>query len=278
MCVKRIKRKVLSVVLAASAGLMSYSAAEAADMISFDTDTVPNVVGLGVGMVPDYKGSDDYTYGVAPFFRYTFNGQERYVQLIANELTVNILNSEMFRLGPLLNYHFGRNDDVEDDVVSAMKEIDDTVEAGAFADITWYFSEDKRHRFITGAKVYQDVGDESDGFRASVNARYWLPVAKPVDVNIGIGAVYQDDDYADHYFGVNVDNVGTSGLPLYSADGGVDEYYMVLGGVFYLNTHWLVSAGIRASIISGDPEDSPIVDQRGDSTQWIGGVGVGYAF
>ena len=29
---------------------------------------------------------------------------------------------------------------------------------------------------------------------------------------------------------------------------------------------------------TGDPGDSPIVDARGDSTQWVGGVGIGYAF
>ena len=29
---------------------------------------------------------------------------------------------------------------------------------------------------------------------------------------------------------------------------------------------------------TGDPGDSPIVDERGDSTQWVGGVGIGYAF
>ena len=37
-------------------------------------------------------------------------------------------------------------------------------------------------------------------------------------------------------------------------------------------------AGVRASVLTGDPGDSPIVDQRGDSTQWVGGVGIGYAF
>ena len=103
-------------------------------------------------------------------------------------------------------------------------------------------------------------------------------MAKPLDVNVSIGAVYQDDDYANHYFGVNADNVGTSDLPLFTADSGVNEYYLVLGGIFYLDRNWLLSAGARASVLTGDPSDSPIVDQRGDSTQWVGGVGIGYAF
>lgn len=274
----RIKETTMAVLFAASAALVPCSQANAADFLDLDLENVPTVFGVAVGTFPDYRGSDDYAFGVAPMFRYTFNGQERYIQLLANELTINILDDDMIRFGPLANYHFGRTDDVDDTYVSRMNEIDDTVELGAFADIIWTLSKDRRHRFIVGAKLYQDVGNESDGFRANFGARYWLPVAKPFDFNASVGAIYQDNDYANHYFGVNADNVGTSGLPFFVADGGVNEYYMVLGGIFYLNKNWLVSAGVRGSMISGDPADSPIVDQRGDSTQWVGGIGVGYAF
>jgi outer membrane protein len=275
---KIFKAMALATMVAGAAALLPSVPAGAAGMLELDMENVPTVLGVAVGTLPDYRGSDDYTFGFAPMFRYTLEGQDRYVQLLANELTINVLDDEMFRFGPLLNYHFGRTDDVDDEMVSKMNEIDDTVELGAFGDIVWQLSKDRRHRFIVGAKVYQDVGDESDGFRANVGARYWLPVAKPVDFNMGVGAIYQDDDYANHYFGVNADNVGTSALPFFTADGGVNEYYMVLGGIFYLSKNWLVSAGVRGSVIAGDPADSPIVDQRGDSTQWVGGIGIGYAF
>jgi len=271
-----IKELALVGVLAGSTAILSCPSIQAAGFIDLDFENTPSVIGLGVGMVPDYTGSDDYTFGAAPFFRYTFKGQERYVQLIANELTVNVLDDEMFRFGPLLNYRFGRDDSIDDPMVSRMKEIEDTVEAGAFADIVWVSATEKRQRFILGAKVYQDVGDESDGFRANLGARYWQPVAKPVDLSLSAGIVYQDDKYADHYFGVDADNVGTSGLPFFTADGGLNEYYAIVGANIYLSKNWLMSVGVRASTIAGDPGDSPIVDQQGDSTQWIGGIGVGY--
>lgn len=273
---EQIKHTIMAVLLAAA--FIPCSKANAAGMIELDMENVPTVFGVAVGVLPDYRGSDDYTVGFAPMFRYTFNGQERYIQLLANELTINVLDDKMFRFGPLANYQFGRTDDVDDPVVSKMSEIDDTVELGAFGDIIWSLSKDRRHRLIVGAKLYQDVGNESDGFRANVGARYWLPVAKPFDFNMSVGATYQDNDYANYYFGVNPKNVGTSGLPFFVADGGVNEYYMVLGGILYLDKNWLVSAGVRGAVITGDPADSPIVDQRGDSTQWVGGIGVGYAF
>jgi outer membrane protein len=101
-------------------------------------------------------------------------------------------------------------------------------------------------------------------------------VAKPVDLTLSVGFAYQDDNYSDCYFGVNNTNRGTSALPNYTADGGINEYYALVGANIYLSKNWLVSAGLRGSVIAGDPADSPIVDQRGSNTQWIGGIGVGY--
>jgi len=267
----------LVMALAGTMTLLPNTPAKAAGSLELELE-VPTVIGLAMGAMPDYRGSDDYTLGVAPIFRYTFHGQERFVQLLANELSVNLLNDKMFRFGPLVNYHFGRTDDVDDEQVSRMTEIDDTVEAGAFVDIVWADAKEKRERFILGAKLFQDVGDESDGLRANISARYWHPVSKPLDLGITAGAFYQDDDYAEHYFGVNAENVGSSALPFFTANGGVNEYYLVVGGIFYLDQHWLMTAGVRGSVIAGDPADSPLVDQQGDSTQWMGGMGVGYAF
>ena len=270
------KALTLICIFASSTTFFSYQPAKAGDFFSFDFDNIPAVFALGIGTMPDYVGSDDYTLGVAPYIRYTLPGQERYVQLLANELTINILNDDMFRFGPLANYRFGRDDDIDDEQVRRMMEIDDTIELGAFADIVWILNSDKRQRFVLGAKVYQDVGDESDGFRANFNARYWHPVAKPIDLVLTAGFYYQNDKYSDHYFGVNADNVGTSALPYYTVDGGLNEVYGVAGINFYMSKNWLMSAGVRCSAITGDPADSPIVDQRGDLTQWIAGVGVGY--
>jgi len=271
-----LKALALVGLLSGPATLLFSPSVEAAGFIDLDFENVPAVVGLGGGIVPDYTGSDEYTFGVAPFFRYTFAHQERYVQLIGNEFTVNLLDDRMFRFGPLLSYHFGRNDSVEDQMVSKMAEIDGTVEAGAFVDVVWANADDKRQRLIVGAKVYQDVGDVSDGFRANVGVRYWQPVAKPVDLNFSAGMVYQDDKFADCYFGVNPGNVGTSGLSFFTADGGLNEYYAIVGANIFLSKNWLMSMGVRGSVIAGDPADSPIVDQRGDATQWIGGIGIGY--
>jgi outer membrane scaffolding protein for murein synthesis (MipA/OmpV family) len=62
-----------------------------------------------------------------------------------------------------------------------------------------------------------------------------------MDLHLGGGFIYADDGYTDHYFGVNASNVGTSGLPFFEADGGMQEYYLSLGSAIYLsrNGYWV---------------------------------------
>ena len=260
------------------AALLSVIALDARAQAFIQLDTLPTIVGLGVGAAPDYRGSDDYTGVIAPFFRHTFTGTERYVQLNATELTLNLLNQRTVRFGPVLNYHPGRDDDVDDNAVKRMARIDDTVEAGIFGELVWADAQNPRNRFIAGLTLLADVGGESDGFRARLNARYWHQVSRGIDLHIGAGLTYADTKYTRHYFGVTPRNVRTSGLALYDADSGMNEYFATLGAVAYFNRNWIGVAGVRLSQLAGDAKDSPLVSQRGDKFQVIGGIGIGYVW
>jgi outer membrane scaffolding protein for murein synthesis (MipA/OmpV family) len=114
-----------------------------------------NLVAIGVGMYPDYIGSDDYTVGAIPLARYQFWGK-RDVQLIGNVLNVNLLDSGGWRLGPSGMLRFGRSD-VEDDVVDRVHEIDPSIDLGAFAGYTWVDRNEPRFRVGTTAWALADV-------------------------------------------------------------------------------------------------------------------------
>ncbi|HYI86497.1 MAG TPA: MipA/OmpV family protein [Burkholderiales bacterium] len=258
------------------AGALAAMSLEASAQAFLELDTTPNVFGLGIGTVPDYRGSEDNTGVIAPFLRYTFDRSQRYFQINATEATLNLVDSPNFRFGPVLNYHPGRDDDVDNSQVARLRKIDGTVEAGVFAEYAWFDRANPRNRFIIGMTLLADAGGESEGFRARLNARYWRQVGAAVDLHIGGGVMYADSNYTDHYFGVNARNVGTSGLPFFNAGSGVNEYFLTLGGVVYLSKTWVGVAGVRLSQIAGDAKDSPLVSQVGDKSQVIGGIGLGY--
>ena len=56
---------------------------------------------------------------------------ERYVQVLATDVKVNLLNHRNWRLGPELLYRFSW-EDVDDSVVDKMEEIDGAFDLGLF--------------------------------------------------------------------------------------------------------------------------------------------------
>jgi len=112
-------------------------------------------VGAGVGIVPDYEGSEDYK-GVPLLFARADWNSGRYVQFLANMLKANVIASDTWSFGPLARYRGNRDDDVDNEKVRRMREIDEAIEIGAFAGYTmgnWHVS------LLAG----QDVNDAHDG-------------------------------------------------------------------------------------------------------------------
>jgi outer membrane protein len=273
-------KKFLSVFVMVVCALSLSSIAMAAGVGGpFEIDNVPNIVGISAGMLPDYVGSDDYTAGGAPFFRWTFAGQQRYVQLLTTELSLNLVNHPNFALGPVVNYRFGRDDSIEDDVVKDMEEIDGTVEAGIFASYTWKLDpKNPRHRFIIGGEFLGDVGGEYSGWVALASARYWIPISRPIDLLFGVGTTYGNSQYMNKYFGVDTIDAANTGLSHFKADEGFRDVNATFSAVFHFSESWHLGAGVKYFGLMSDASDSPIVDDRGSSNQWVYGLGLAYSW
>ena len=220
----------------------------------------------------------DGAAGVAPFARIALPKSERYFLLNATELYFNILNDPIMRFGPVLNYRFGRDDDVEDPHVKRMSEIDGTMEAGFFMGFNWKIDGDRRHRLIGEAEALFDVGSEHKGVIGTLSARYWRPLGKMFDLVLGVGMQLADNKYTNKYFGVSASDSSLSGLPFYDAGGGVANFRAMPGVVMHLSQHWHLAAGVRYERIVGDAEDSPVVAIAGSADQWIAGLGVAFSW
>ncbi len=240
-------------------------------------DNIPNVVAVGIGMVPDYPGSKHYELVPAPAARFTFTG-ERYIQLFATELNVNVVNHPILRFGPSLNYRFGRSDSVDDDVVKKMEKIDDTVEAGAFFGVVFADARNPRQRFIANVDFLHDIGGTYKGYNVTLNARYWYPISRPIDISSGASTTYADNKYMQTYFGVSQGDSARSGLPVYNASGGMRDVTVSPAVVFHLSRSWHLGAGFRYQRLLGDAQDSPVVKDRGSANQWVYGIAVAYSW
>jgi outer membrane protein len=242
-----------------------------------DVPGVRNYVSLGVGVVPDYIGSDDYTAGIGPAGLIKFGESGLYARLIATELSVNLLNSKNWSMGPMVNYRFAR-DDVDDDVVDLMRDIDATAEAGAFAGWTWIGEKDPRNRFATSVSFLNDVGGEHEGYLVAASARYFKPVSRPLTLSFGATATYGSSDYMQTYFGVDANNASRSGLSQFSAGSGFRDIRIPIMAIFSFSPKWHVAGGLIFSKLLDDASDSPVTNDRGSDNQFYVGLGVAYAW
>ena len=236
----------------------------------------PNFVGFGVGSYPDYLGSDDAAVGVAPIARLSLGG-DRFVRLLVNDIRVNLLDDPNWRLGPAGVWRFGR-DDVDDPVVRKVHEIDDSFSLGLFGGYVWRDAADVRKQAGVGGWALGDVSGVDGGWTAGLNAYAMQPVAPMVSIAGGAAFTYGSGNYMDEYFGVTASDSLASGLPVYTAGGGMRDVRGWVTAVVHLGPQWHVGAGVMYSRLVGDAADSPIVADRGSANQWVYGAGALYAW
>lgn len=251
--------------------------------------TVPqelNFIGLGVFSVPDYYGSSQSKGAAAPLARYSFGGK-RYVQLLGPELTVNLVDREEWRAGPVLRSRGRRDDDVEDDVIKRMRPIASATELGAF--VAYHLPMEygrPLHKIIFSADVVGNTNSVYDGATGNLRMNYVYPFLRPwfgqnMIGTIGIGLFFASSSFNDRYFGVNGSDLplfpARAGRP-YRAESGMTSVKIPFSLTTQIDSKWLLTLAGRYEGLTGDAKDSPVVDQRGDSNQWALGLAVSHLF
>jgi outer membrane protein len=234
-------------------------------------------VGLGVGTVPDYEGSDTNEGTVAPFGRYNW-ASGRYLSLggtanaeRAARLKMNLLTKDSaWELGPVLQYRMKR-DDVDNNRVDKMKDVDAATEAGAY--LGW-----KADRLSLSTTYVTDVSDEHSGDVWYFNGYYEIPVDEQFRLSLGAYTTWASDDYMETYFGVDGKDAARSGFPKYKASSGFKDAGMLLIGQYKFNQTWGVAGVVNYTRMLNDAEDSPLVKKAGDENQYKALVAVTYSF
>jgi len=274
-------------VLLSSAAAVTLCAALTSPVMAYqsipEAESGKGFVGLGLIAKPDYEGSDDNKTTAAPFGKYNW-ASGRYVNLggtggseTAGRLSLNLITtdtSENWTAGPLLQYRLKRDDDVENQQVKNMSEVDAATELGAFVGF-------KSGRWSTQLSFAGDVSDEHDGYLVYLDADYQLVKTGKVLLTMGVGTAWADSNYMETYFGVDNNNVGTSGLPAYSPDSGFKDVELSMTGIYFFNKTWAVAGVLSYTQMLNDAEDSPLVEGNqgvGDKAQPAAIVAVLYSF
>lgn len=243
-------------------------------------------IGLGVGYVPSYEGSDDYRVIPAGIVRGKVGGHAFYsrgLQLFLDLVPEAPGETLDLAIGPVAGARLNRTGSIKDARVKALGELDTAIELGGFVGIG-------KTGVITSAydnlsfrvSYMKDVGGAHKSYIVTPAIEYGTPLSRTAYVGIGLSADFVGDGYASYYFDVSPAGALASGLTPYQAKGGFKSWNASLGASKSLTGDLLKGLSLFGvgsySRLQNDFRQSPIVSQAGSANQWFAAVGLAYSF
>lgn len=244
------------------------------------------VVAAGALALPDYEGSDDYQIGPGLGFRARVSGFGIFSRGIGigADLVPEIEGTKFaFSLGPVVRYRSNRSGKVDDKVVRLLPRLGKTWEAGITGGISYRGLLTPKDSISLSSDIRWTVSGNKGGRIITPGVSYFTPISKAAGVGFSIGADHVNGDYARYNYSIDAAGAAASGLPQYRAKGGWKDW----SSRFYVgydldgdlrNGGWGVGGVVSYSRLLGSAAKTPITSERGNRSQWMGGIGVGYTF
>lgn len=233
-------------------------------------------VGLGVGVAPDYEGSNDYQAIPAPRLELRKGGYG--VKTNRLGLEADLTASRRLNAGPIIRYDLGRDDDVEDSRVSLLDEVDPSLEIGGYVSYAFPVELAPGDFGFVRLSTVQDVAGGHDGFVAEASAGYFTPIGRDFRAGAILATSYASNDYMESFFEVDAVEAARSGLSQSDADGGFKDVGLTLTLTYALNDRWDLTSFAGYKRLIGDAADSSVVDEAGSENQAFGAIGLSYGF
>jgi len=230
-----------------------------------DAGDFRGVIGGGVGAANTFVGSNDIEGVALPLFDVEWRGA--YFLSTQRGLGLNIIRKRTLRVGPRLTLDRGR-DTGDDSFLTGMRDIDPTIEGGAFLvgfNGNWRFKADLRRGFSSGGH---------EGVVASADLAYAGRIDERTSVVIGATIHWANAAYANRFFGVSTAEA-TAARPAFVGDAGFQDFRGYLTIVFNFSERIFMSVQARAANLIGAASDSPLSE---DDLQVFTGTLLGYRF
>ena len=247
-------------------------------------------IGIGVGFVPSYAGSDDYVafplplivgrlggVGISP------NGPGLVLDLNSPPPAMRVRKGARIAFGPAFRFRNDRNNRIRDDVVARAGRLDAALEVGGNVAIGWPGVFKLFDQLSVGVQARRDVLGAHDGVIIEPQITYRAPVGRSFAMQVQAGAEFVDDNFADYYFTVSPAQALATGLPQFRADGGLNRIGTTAILTYDLDGNplsggWAITGIGGYSRLIGDSANTPYTRLRGDADQFIIGAGLAYTF
>jgi len=227
-------------------------------------------IGAELGWGPSYVGSDRNKFGGKPVLSVRRADVPRNFTSPRDGFGFSLFDQGNFRVGPVGQVRMPRYEGDDADL-RGLGRVDFVFEAGVFAEYWW------TPWLRTRGELRHGIGGHR-GLIGDVNADVVLPVTSQLTFSAGPRVTFASSAALNPYFGVTPAQSALSGLPLYSARGGLHAW----GAGAQLRYDWTRQFATYAFVeydrlVAGAAE-SPLVRQRGSRNQTYVGLGVTYSF
>lgn len=224
---------------------------------------------------PEFRGSDDHEVQPLPFIAFRYGVGDTTLSMDGTALELDLVGGDRFRFGPVIGYRWGRDDDIENQVVSRLATIDATIEGGVAAGMAWSIG---GGQVGAGVKLLTDLGDAHGGLTVTADAAWTARATDRLSYSVGANVVWADENYMNTYFGVDGAGAAASGLAAYRPDSGIESVGVSANLRYRLSDRWGMAVFAAYDRLVDQAADTPIVTQEGSENQTQIGFAVYRAF
>jgi len=236
-------------------------------------------LGLGVGWLPEFEGSNDYRLIPLPNFSY----ENDWIEIKPRQLGLeaDLFPGAKFDLGPIVRYGAGRNDRrrVDDPVVSLLEKVDDAMEFGfSFSGgvPVELMGIDDPGIIATRIEVIHGLNSGHGGTTVEGAFRFVRPLSNRFTLVSSVSLTWASSDYQQSFFSITPEDALRSGLPEFQANAGLKDVGFSVAARYKFNQRWRTSMMLRLKRLVGTAADSPIVSIRGNPNQPFLGINLEY--
>lgn len=203
-------------------------------------------LGVGVGVVPTYQGSEDHRVRPLPMIDVK---QGRFFANWQNGVGVAVIDTDAVTIGASATYLPGyRRRDAPAGI--------DRLDAAAGVRI---FTTVRTGGAVFDAGATKAVSGDAKGIVMDATAAYPLIVSPRLTLTPSLATSWADKKRTDGYFGVSVNEALASGFAGYSAGAGFKDVSASLTAAYQLSDRITIAASASVTRLLGDAKDSPIV-------------------
>ncbi|OZI67789.1 MipA/OmpV family protein [Bordetella genomosp. 4] len=227
-----------------------------------------NLIGIGVGVVPIYAGSDEYRAVPTPLINYRSGHFFITPRAGLPAMGLSYEFAPDLEGGVFVGLGLGRDSD-DSDRTRGLDDIDFHGAYGAFLEWT-------PGRYSLGA-AYRQAAKSGYGGTLEIRTSYAVVQTEQQQLRLGVSTQWANSSDMQTWYGVSTSDAARSRehLSPYSASSGFKNAALFANWTYQLNKDWTVMSTLGVSTVLGDARDSPLTERK---TNVFGSLGIGYRF